>query len=92
MSGWRDDARCLNTDPEMWRSQALCAQADPDAFFPPPGGTGGNPARRICRECPVQTECLEAALAKPQHEDDYGIWGGKSPRERRALRAERGVA
>lgn len=80
------------TSPETWRESSLCAQTDPEVFFPPRGGRGGEPARRICRRCPVQTECLEAALAKPQHEDDYGIWGGTSPKERRALRAERGVA
>ena len=82
----------MTHDSAPWRESSLCAQTDPDVFFPPPGGRGGEPARRICRRCPVQTECLETALAKPQHEDEYGVWGGTSPRERRALRAERGAA
>ena len=76
------------TSPETWRESALCAQTDPEVFFPPVGGRGGEPARRICRRCPVQTECLEVALARPA-EGDVGIWGGTSARERRALRAER---
>jgi WhiB family redox-sensing transcriptional regulator len=75
------------TSPETWRESALCAQTDPEVFFPSVGG-GGGAARRICRRCPVQTECLEVALARPA-EGDVGIWGGTSARERRALRAER---
>ena len=82
----------MTHDPAPWREAALCAQTDPDVFFPPPGGRGGEPARRICRRCPVKAECLEAALAKPQHEDEYGVWGGTTPKERRAIRAGRGAA
>jgi WhiB family redox-sensing transcriptional regulator len=52
MSDWRDDARCLDTDPETWRAQALCAQADPEVFFPPVGSSG-EMARRICRQQPL---------------------------------------
>ena len=80
----------MTHDSAPWREAALCAQTDPEVFFPPVGSTGGK-ARRICRQCPVTAECLEVALARPA-EGDVGIWGGTSARERRALRAERGVA
>lgn len=73
---------------EAWRESALCAQADPEVFFPAPGGRGGEPARRICRQCPVTAECLEVALSRPAHSDE-GIWGGTTPKERRAIRAAR---
>lgn len=39
-------------------------------------------AKRICAGCMVREECLSAALDR--HES-YGIWGGLSEFERRAL-------
>ena len=75
------------TSPETWRESALCAQTDPEVFFPPVGSSG-EMARRICRQCPVTAECLEVALSRPAHSDE-GIWGGTTPKERRAIRAAR---
>lgn len=63
-------------------SQALCAQTDPELFFPESGGSTLD-ARKICVECPVKTECLLEALVNNY---DDGVWGGLSPRERRALK------
>ena len=77
-------------DSAPWRESALCAQTDPEVFFPPVGSSG-EMARRICRQCPVTAECLEVALSRPAHSDE-GIWGGTTPKERRAIRAERGAA
>ncbi len=72
-----------------WRSQALCRDTDPDLFFPV-GTTGAaliqiEQARSVCWQCPVQAECLEFALDTNQ---DSGIWGGMSEEERRLLRRE----
>lgn len=69
-----------------WTEQAVCASVDPELFFPEKGGTTA-PAKRVCRGCPVTTECLEWALTAHMH---FGIWGGLSERERRKL--EPGVA
>lgn len=44
-------------------------------------------ARAMCRTCPVAPECLAWALA---HELG-GVWGGASPKERRAMRKRIGV-
>lgn len=41
-------------------------------------------ARRICDTCPVRTECLAHALARPSL---LGIWGATTPNERSAIRA-----
>ena len=72
-----------------WRSQALCRDTDPELFFPI-GTTGAalvqiEQARAVCRQCPVQADCLEFALRTNQ---DSGIWGGTSEEERRVLRRE----
>ncbi|MFC5938266.1 WhiB family transcriptional regulator [Corynebacterium choanae] len=62
-----------------WQEYALCAQTDPEAFFPEKGGSTRD-AKRICQKCSVRDECLEYALATEQR---FGIWGGRSERERR---------
>jgi WhiB family transcriptional regulator, redox-sensing transcriptional regulator len=71
--------------PLSWRDSALCAQTDPEAFFPEKGGSTRQ-AKAVCRSCEVRPECLEYAL---EHDERFGIWGGKSERERRQLKAER---
>lgn len=73
--------------PEPWTEEALCSQTDPDAFFPERGATNQD-AKRVCRACPVRTECLSFAFANDEH---WGIWGGLSERERRRL-SKRAVA
>jgi WhiB family redox-sensing transcriptional regulator len=70
-----------------WRDDAACQDTDPDLFFPV-GTTGPaidqiEAAKAVCRQCPVQTDCLEFALATNQ---DSGVWGGTAEEERRKLR------
>lgn len=72
-----------------WRNSALCAQVDPEAWFPEKGRSNKD-AKRICRTCEVRVECLEYALS--QEDDELGVWGGLSERERRRLRRERSAA
>jgi hypothetical protein len=45
-----------------WHEDVACRDADPDMFFPI-GTTGAalrqmEEAKRICRDCPVQIQCL----------------------------------
>lgn len=67
---------------EDWREDALCAQTDPEAFFP---DKGENPAsaKDICRQCPVQIDCLDFAM---RNNEPYGVWGGYTARERQYIR------
>ncbi|MER5482974.1 WhiB family transcriptional regulator [Streptomyces sp. NPDC002812] len=65
-----------------WMTEGLCAQTDPEEFFPAKGGST-KAARATCKACDVRAKCLDAALTRPEL---YGIWGGLSERERRALR------
>jgi WhiB family redox-sensing transcriptional regulator len=67
-----------------WQDRALCAQTDPEAFFPEKGGSTRE-AKRVCRSCEVQSECLEYAL---DNDERFGIWGGMSERERRRLKRQ----
>jgi WhiB family redox-sensing transcriptional regulator len=77
-------------DPEQdWRARAACRGTDPDLFFPTTGDLPWE-AMAICSACPVINACLRYALTTNQ---EHGIWGGRSERQRRRLqRRRRGVA
>jgi WhiB family redox-sensing transcriptional regulator len=75
----------LTTDELAWQDLANCRGANPDLFFPERGASTRT-AKGICRECSVQTECLEFAIVSSEK---FGIWGGLSERERRKIRRER---
>jgi WhiB family transcriptional regulator, redox-sensing transcriptional regulator len=71
-----------------WRDDAACRDADPDLFFPV-GTTGPvlrqiDEAKRICRACPAQGQCLAWALDQPITD---GVWGGTTEDERRSIRS-----
>ena len=63
-----------------WVSQALCRATDPDQLFV--RGAAQRKAAVICRHCPVITECGADAL---DNRVEFGVWGGMTERERRAL-------
>lgn len=68
-----------------WAELANCAGVDPDLFFPE-RGESTTAAKEVCRACAVRVQCLDHALAVPER---FGIWGGKSERERRRMRITR---
>ena len=83
MSTWCDDARCLNTAPEMW-------------FVATPGPRASNRDREdhaasvllmraSCAACPVIAPCLEEALRR----DEHGFWGGLTEAERAQIRGRK---
>jgi WhiB family redox-sensing transcriptional regulator len=65
---------------ERWAEQAACRTARPDELFV--RGAEQNHAKRVCGDCPVRTECLAEAL---DNNIEWGVWGGMTERERRAL-------
>lgn len=67
-----------------WRLEAACRDMPFDLFFPL-RGEPTEPAKRICRACPSQVECLAEALTVPPSED-HGVRGGTSERQRREMR------
>jgi WhiB family redox-sensing transcriptional regulator len=73
--------RMMNVD---WTAQAACRTADPDTLFVQ--GAAQNRAKVICASCEVRTECLADAL---DNRVEFGVWGGMTERERRALLRQR---
>jgi WhiB family transcriptional regulator, redox-sensing transcriptional regulator len=65
---------------EDWTIVAACRGMDPDELFVQ--GAAQNRAKMVCATCPVRTECLADAL---DNKVEFGVWGGMTERERRAL-------
>ncbi|AFR47072.1 MULTISPECIES: WhiB family transcriptional regulator [Gordonia] len=63
-----------------WVAQARCRGGDPDDLFV--RGAAQRKAATICRHCPVQLECGADAL---DNRVEFGVWGGLTERQRRAL-------
>jgi WhiB family redox-sensing transcriptional regulator len=66
---------------DAWRTRGACQSVDPETFFPAPSEPADS-AVALCRTCEVQGACLAWAL---EVGDCHGVWGGTTPRERRAM-------
>jgi WhiB family transcriptional regulator, redox-sensing transcriptional regulator len=64
---------------EEWGAQAACTGRTEELFVM---GAAQNRAKQPCKGCPVRTECLAEAL---DHRIEWGVWGGMTERERRAV-------
>jgi WhiB family redox-sensing transcriptional regulator len=71
------------SDPQPWAGSALCAQIGDDSLWFPDTGGDVTAAKLVCASCEVQAKCLAWAL---ETEEQYGVLGGYSPRERVKLR------
>jgi WhiB family transcriptional regulator, redox-sensing transcriptional regulator len=74
-----------------WYYDAVCSSVDPDLWFPEQedGRNTTTAAKSICRTCPAVQLCAEYAITRP---DLDGVWGGLTDRERKDIRAQRGIA
>ncbi|MGL5858198.1 MAG: WhiB family transcriptional regulator [Angustibacter sp.] len=63
-----------------WAAHGSCITSNPDDLFVQ--GAEQNRAKAVCLGCPVRTECLADAL---DNRTEFGVWGGMTERERRAL-------
>ena len=76
---------------------ASCVGRTPDGFFPERGTAQitARDAKKVCNgdhgapACKLREVCLEYAL---EHKERFGIWGGKSERERARIAKDRRVA
>ena len=74
-----------------WHADAACRGMDPKIFYPEQGGystlAANVEAQATCDGCPVREQCGEQGAR-----DEYGVWGGRRPEERRMLRRRRSVS
>ena len=62
-----------------WTLQAKCRGMQDKLF---PEGADQKRARAVCMGCAVRSQCLAEAL---DNRIEWGVWGGMTERERRAL-------
>jgi WhiB family redox-sensing transcriptional regulator len=63
-----------------WAQHTACSKAAPDALFV--RGAAQQVAKKVCLGCPVIAECLADSL---DNHTEFGVWGGMTERQRRAL-------
>lgn len=73
-----------------WRTKAACRNytAAPNPWdAEPKDGFVSTTAQSFCKQCPVRRECLLEGLRSDELNGGaaYLVWGGLSPKERRAL-------
>ena len=77
----REDLRAVrSTWMKDWGRHGACSKAAPDALFV--RGAAQQAAKQVCVGCPVITECLADSL---DNKTEFGVWGGMTERQRRAL-------
>lgn len=77
---------------DHWREDIACAGVPNTVFFPTGRGTGEDrwdAAKAICRTCTVKRQCLDLVINLEEHDDRWGVYGGLTPMERRAIRIQR---
>ena len=65
-----------------WSDKAVCRTIGVDSFYHIEENKLKQVAQQYCVSCPVQNQCLYTALII---KEDHGVWGGFTPRQRRAL-------
>jgi WhiB family redox-sensing transcriptional regulator len=63
-----------------WAQHGACINAEPEALFV--RGAAQQTAKKVCVGCPVIAECLADSL---DNRTEFGVWGGMTERQRRAL-------
>lgn len=74
---------------KRWAGDALCAGYHSEMWYPPlfkeertaPEAQYYDLGKLICEHCPIQQECAERGA-----DEEYGMWGGLTPKERRLNR------
>lgn len=75
------NVRCVKCPGPSISSNPLETTGSSERKDPTRGGATSR-AKRVCAECPVRAACLDHALT---YNEQHGIWGGKTPRERQEL-------
>jgi WhiB family redox-sensing transcriptional regulator len=82
---FKEEALCSNSEynPEWWFPKEVSGKSKAWSHTPE-----AKKARKICGECPAQTECRNYALA---YSGLSGIWGGLDRQERTKLQEKLGI-
>lgn len=69
---------------DNWRQNAACRGQDPNDYIPEKQNKKDTKHydKTTCASCPVQTQCLDYALANRAKK---GLWGGTTPKQREKM-------
>ncbi len=73
-----EDFDIFNFADNGWRDKAACKSLDTNIFFGSPKSENISLAKKICKNCSVNAECLKSALTYQYH----GVWGNTTEEER----------
>lgn len=74
-------------EPAEWMREAACRGMDIESFFPDRYEIADfRAAKQVCQRCTVAAECLDAGL-----DENHGVWGGTSVKDRRRIKRERRI-
>ncbi|WP_423487912.1 WhiB family transcriptional regulator [Mycobacteroides sp. PCS013] len=74
--------------PPKWAVNAVCAESTSEFFYPDEQDyITASAAKWACRRCPVRDECLQWAL---ENDEQFGVWGATTPKERRRIKRTAG--
>lgn len=80
----KDLPKLIDYGPMHWIKQGACREVGRDSSWWFPSSVGdlqhAAVAMSVCRQCPVQADCLEHAMSAPEL---HGIWGGLMEKDRR---------
>jgi WhiB family redox-sensing transcriptional regulator len=81
-----------NTFQRLVKHTVLPCREDPELFYDAESATGDanehtDYAKRLCRRCPIATECLYEAMG---NDERFGIWGGMVTSERHRFKQQIG--
>jgi WhiB family redox-sensing transcriptional regulator len=65
----------------VWMADTACEGMDVNVFILDKGDSAAE-AKKTCADCPVRAQCLAWAL---EHDERFGVWGGKTARERAGM-------
>jgi phage-related protein len=88
--GFVPPKRVMTGQDVKWVDKAACKGVDVSLFFPEDGQNISKEIREMCSGCPVKMSCY--IYAEQNHLDNFGVFGGYSPKQRSDLRRVKGRA
>ena len=81
---WMDDAKCRDMNTEIFFGKEYHGA---QRHRPSLTSIEIRRAKAVCAVCPVMEECFYFAM---ENEEEYGVWGGTTHRDRERLRESYG--
>ena len=82
-------ARSEESRERGWVSQAACTGDNTDKYYLGRGRLPHQGVIQTCQSCAVRVDCLLYCLHTQTSHEDFGVWGGTTPADRKGVRTGR---